>query len=215
MYICYVMQTIPKITLSLVLLLGYVSSYAQLKNTLSFGINSDYRYVITYERKAKAISFQIGVSQFSSPNLTNKEISSRYFDSYNMNLDTSFVSNVSKGFNFFINAKKEFGIAKVRPFVSAGLRVGKGNGGHSQYMEYCATGLNLDQVQISLSRSQFRALFIGGGLVYQPIDRFSLNLTLGIAQYRGSISNEDKSLIFKNNGWRIEAPQLLAIGFHF
>ena len=209
------MKTLPKITLSLVLLLSYLSSYSQLKNTLQFGINSDYRYVITYERKAKAISFQIGVSQFSSPNLTNKEISNPSFDSYNMNLDTSFVFNISKGFNFFINAKKEFGIAKVRPFVSAGLRLGKGNAGHSQYMEYCATGLNLDQVQISLSRSQFRALFIGGGLVYQPIDRFSLNLTLGIAQYRGSISNEDKSLIFKNNGWRIEAPQLLAIGFHF
>lgn len=209
------MKTIPKIILSLVLLLGYVSSYAQLKNTLSFGINSDYRYVLVYERKATPISFQIGVSQFSTPNLTNKIISP-FFEIYNTDLDTSFVLNTSnKGFNFFIHAKKEFGTTKVRPFVSAGLRAGSAKGGHPQYMEYCGTGINHDQVQISLSRSQFKALFIGGGLIYQPVNRFSINLTLGITHYQGRISNEDNSFTLKNNGWRIEAPQLLAIGFHF
>jgi hypothetical protein len=209
------MKCLAKLFIPLFLLLSYGKSYAQLKNTLSLGINSDYRYVLVYEREATPISFQIGVSQFSIPNLTNKTIGP-YFDIYNMDLDTSFVLNgSSRGFNFFIHAKKEFGTTKVRPFVSAGLRVGSAKGGHPLYMEYCGTGINHDQVQIRLSRAQFKAIFIGGGLIYQPVDRFSLNLTLGVAHYQGRISNEDNSFTLKNNGFRIEAPQLLAIGFHF
>jgi len=213
-YFYYNMKCLAKFFVPLFLLLGYGKSYAQSKNTLSFGINSDYRYVLVYEREATPVSIQIGISRFYSPNLTNKTFSP-FFEIYNMDLDTSFVLNASKGYNFFIHAKKEFGTTKVRPFVSAGLRVGSTKGERPQYVEYCGTGINPAQVKVVLSKSQSKAIFIGGGLIYQPADRFSLNLTLGVAHYQGRISNEDNSFTLKNNGWRIEAPQLLAIGFHF